>query len=91
MLEDIKAAKRNAEETAKGTNLWPKAHLEITFDLKQLAQADKDSILEFSRRIFAVVGVNCEMVAVFSGYWDETLATRHLGERAEKLAQLYQE
>ena len=75
---------------SQGLNVWPKAQFELTFDLKQLTSADKDSIVKFAQRMFAVLGNNCEMFAVFTGFWDETLTAAHLGERAEKMASLHQ-
>ena len=90
MLDDIKGVKVALNKLSQGLNSWPKAQFELTFDLKQLASANKESITQFAQRMFAVLGTNCEMFAVFTGFWDETLTASHLGERAEKMASLHQ-
>ena len=90
ILDDLKEAKGTIAELVTKATTWPKANFEITFNLHQLTTARKEHIVEFAQRVFAVIGTNCEMFAVFTGYWDETLTAKHLGERAEKLGILFQ-
>ena len=90
-MEGIKEVKASIQEVSSGKNRWPKASLELKFNLNSLVTADKESITNFMQAVFAVIGPNCEMMARFTGYWVETLPTKTLGERAEKLGLLYKE
>ena len=91
MLADIKQTKAAIATITKGETAWPKAHFELTFKLSELVVADKQNIMKFMKTVFAVMGSNCELFAIFSGYWDESLSTKSLGERAEKLGNLFKE
>ena len=76
----------------QGKPFWP--HLALTFPkdecpLSELRTASKAEITSFMNQFFTVMGKNCEIFAILTGYWDTNISIKSLGERAEELCKLY--